>query len=234
MALGILKYLSIQNQSVEAHLRLIDPPAYSAPLEDSTMKIGIVLFVFWVVVGAIGCSVSSDNDYPEIQVSVATEVGINMCAKEVGKTFTWQNFQIRNIGDAELTVSQIAIRGDAECAFKCYRGADDLEDPTKTYACPAEGSSPGSFQMTIPPGESQILKIEYTPSGENFEDQAALVITSDTNDDDSEDELWQKLVVPMCGIGTVAQGDWEKYCDETGDDYLECKPPKQGASGCAD
>ncbi|MDJ0761537.1 MAG: hypothetical protein QNJ97_00995 [Myxococcota bacterium] len=104
---------------------------------------------------------------------------INLCAidHELGTPLVWQNFQIRNNNPTTpLKISNIEIRGDASCAFKCFRSPVGSE--VGLQSCPQESASNPPVDLILTPGEAAIVRIEYTPTALDVTDYAALVITS--------------------------------------------------------
>jgi hypothetical protein len=166
------------------------------------VPIVLIVFFFWS-----GCIDNSTNKEPALTINF-TE--INLCFKKVGETYTWQNMQVANSGSADLTIANIEIRGDANCAFKCFREAADNEATNQMYECSYEHENSPPFQMTLTPGEVRLIKIEYTPSQVGISDTATLAIESDARnftvnseavDGTPEDYIWQKRLIPMCGTG---------------------------------
>jgi hypothetical protein len=187
-----------------------------------------------ILVWSSGCvDGGGTNKKPALQVNF---VEINMCFKEVGQTYTWQNMQMVNTGSADLTIAAVEIRGDVNCAFKCFREPADTEPSDQFYECKNEHENSAPFQMTVPPGEARILKIEFTPSQVGVTDKAALAITSDASnftvsseavDGTADDYIWQKRLVPMCGTGIdteLADGGCEEVDAGCGDPLTADSP----------
>lgn len=198
------------------------------------------LFVSTLMLIAIwwaGCIDSSTNKKPSLTINF-TE--INMCFKKVGETHTWQNMQLLNSGNADLTIANIEIRGDANCAFKCFREPADNEALEQLYECSYESENSPLFEMTLRPGEEKIVKIEYAPSQVGVTDTATLAVTSDASnftvnseavDGTAEDYTWQKRLIVMCGTGIdeeIPEGECEEVDAGCGD------PQPIEAPGCGE
>jgi len=139
------------------------------------------------------CSISNGDGQAAIAINYES---INLCNKPMDETFTWQNFQIQSTGWSDLIVTNIEVRGDANCAFEVYRPAAKGESPDQTYLCPGEAESSPAYKLELSPGEVQILRIDYTPSAPGVLDRADLIISSNAG---------RRLVVPMCGVGIALQ-----------------------------
>ncbi len=153
-----------------------------------------------IVLLCIGCTGQQDNMRPEIDVNYEH---INMCRKEIGSTSTWQNFLIKNIGDANLIIADIKLQSDNN-AFECFREPINVNEADLDQSIPCSiGSQPG---MTILPNHMTILRIDYTPTEasipDDVVDQATLVIVSNATSDEDEAEL-TSLEIAMCGTGFV-------------------------------
>jgi hypothetical protein len=183
------------------------------------------------------CSPSDNNGQSAIAIN---HESINLCKKPMGETFTWQNFQIQSAGWSNLIISNIEVRGDANCAFQVYRPAANGESPDQTYLCAGEEKSSPPFNMTMPPGSVQILKIDYTPSAPGVMDRADLIITSN---------IGTQVVIPMCGAGIELQEfdgaepgtssdagvDMDEDLDSGTVDCPDCgEPLESGAPGCTE
>ncbi len=165
------------------------------------------LSVALVVALFAGCTGDSGNVSPKLEVNIEIDSGIRLCQKVVGKTYQWQNLQLNNTGKGDLIVSNIEVRGDANCAFQVYREVAFGEDPAGVYLCPQEHEKKAPFEMIVPAGASRLVRIEYTPSAANVLDQAALVITSNATNIAPEEEQWKPLILPMCGRGIAEETD---------------------------
>jgi hypothetical protein len=157
------------------------------------MKKYLITLMLIMVLFLCGCSISNDDGQGAITINYES---INLCNKPMDETFTWQNFQIQSTGWSDLTITNIEVRGDANCAFQVYRPAANGESPDQIYLCPGEAESSPSFKLKIAPGSVQILKIDYTPSALGVLDRADLIISSNAG---------RRLVIPMCGVGIALQ-----------------------------
>jgi hypothetical protein len=179
-----------------------------------------------------GCAGESRELTPDLAASPAE---VNLCFKELGSTYEWQGLQLENSGDADLLITNIEVRGDSSCAFRCFREAVGGESSDELHPCPqeSEGGPTLLFQMTIPPGGMRFVTIEYTPSADDVPDSASLVITSDAESYLPEGANLGQAVVPLCGQG-FEPGDYPGD-DPDLDGGVECpvcEPPEPGAPGC--
>ncbi len=209
----------------------------------------------------LGCTSAGKSNEPELEISPTVSQGINFCQKPVGEKFIWQNFQMRNTGDANLIVTGIMLRGDASCAFRCFREAAMGETAGELYPCPEEEQGETPFEMIIRPGATRVVRIEYTPAQIGETDRAALVIRSNAADIDPGEEQFTTVAIPMCGTGSEADtaivddldaggpsdeaadaapeddaGDDESDEDDATESHLDCgscgKPLSPGAPDC--
>ncbi len=152
---------------------------------------------------AASCINSVASDKSRLELNVDT---VNFCQKEVGKTFQWNDLQLRNTGSETTTVSGIALRGNGACAFQCYYErppAMPSGEPT-LEPCHEEGAGAGFGPIEIDPGTTFLMRMSYTPTGVGIVDTAALVITTDAGNQTADEEEVATLVVPMCGVGIDA------------------------------
>ncbi len=201
-------------------------------------NLSILLFV-WISAVLYCCSPIDDNGQSAMTIN---HQSINLCNKPVGETFSWQNFQIQNVGWSNLIIFNIEVRGDANCAFQVYRPAAKGESPDSVYLCSEEEEASPPFELTISPGRVTVLKIDYTPSAPGVMDRADLIITSN---------IGPQVVVPMCGAGIETPESNETESDAGPDaspdaatdpdndpdsdpvDCPECGDPLEaGAPGC--
>lgn len=181
------------------------------------MKTFFLLFVLSIGV-ASGCTLNDTLQPPELSVQVQN---INLCAKEVGVPYTWQNLQLRNTGEETLIVSNIELRGNSTCAFQCEREPADGQSAENNHVCPEEGENAPGFRMTIWPGDTRLVKIVYTASGEGVIDRADLVITSNGENMGADNQL----VIPMCGVGVREIVD--EACEDAGTADASCESDVQ-------
>ena len=190
----------------------------------------------------LGCADNGVNSgSPEIDVSIDE---INMCLKEPGTAFRWEGFEISNSGDENLIISNIEIRGDKSCAFRCFREHADTEAGDRSYPCAREEDRSQPFQMTVPPGSTRLVRIDYTASNAGVTDMAALVITSNAENHRAEGSTWGQLVIPMCGAGYSPENAVDAGADggvgqDAGGELTEQRPDcpicatvEKGSPGC--
>lgn len=185
-----------------------------------------------VALGAAACAGGSDDDRPELEVA---PLEANMCFKELGESFDWAGLQLTNVGDAPLVVTNLEVRGDATCAFRCFREPADGEDPTGSYPCPQEEENAPGFVMTIMPSDLRFVRLVYTPSAADSTDRAALVITSNSADLLADGAELGALEIPLCGTG-IEPGGFEPP-DAGVDGGVECPSCANipaGADWCVD
>ena len=188
------------------------------------------------LLGAAACTGGSTTASPEL---VVAPLEVNMCFKELGSSHEWQGLQLRNAGDAELVITNIEVRGDESCAFRCYREPIAGEDPTGTYPCPQEEEADPGFVMTLPPYDIHFVRLVYTPSEVDVTDRAMLVITSNSAEHVAEGAELGTVEVPVCGTG-IEPGSFDPPDagpDAGVDGGVECPacaniPP--GADWCTD
>lgn len=201
------------------------------------MKQVILSILFFLFVA--GCVGSGANDAK----MVLNVDAINFCNRPVGETVVWNDVQITNTSRGELTLSNIAIRGNATCAFEVSYPRENENGKLKTSTVKAEGN--GSFTpLVISPHQGIVLKVAYTPSSEGEDDQAALVITSNAANLNSGSKETVTTVIPMCGVGVSADAfstdlwdagiELDAGASDAG--VLECKSCgkalKKGAPAC--
>lgn len=189
-----------------------------------------------------GCAgKGEDAGSPDIELSMKE---INMCLKEPGTTFVWQGFELRNSGEENLIISNIEIRGDKNCAFRCFREHADDEEVDLSYPCAREDDGSKLFQLTVPPGYASMVRIDYTAAEAGATDQAAVVITSNADTYLEEGSGWGRLVIPMCGAGYEPVDGFDAGVDAGGEydaggdsekgrpDCPTCATLEKGAQGC--
>jgi hypothetical protein len=168
---------------------------------------------------------------------------INLCKKAPGETFTWENLQLTNTGPGDLIIADITLRGNANCAFEALREAADEEPADTLYPVAPEEETSTGFIMTVPVGQTRVIRVDFTPSGAGVTDEAALVITTDATNLPPTEAVWKTLVIPICGTGLEA-GETEPEADAGPDASVDsgaeappiCEPcgatPEKGAPGC--
>jgi len=179
-----------------------------------------------------GCATDSAKRTADIEVSPAAG---NMCFKQLGASYEWQGLQLQSVGEADLIITNIEVRGDSGCAFQCSRQAADGEPPDQLYPCPQEGDGSPGFAMTVPPGSIRFVRLIYTPTADGVTDQASLVVTSNAESYLDEGSPTGRVEIPLCGQGFEQGDEPDAGADEDGGvDCPECVPPAPGAAGCSD
>ena len=203
------------------------------PLESPAMK--QLISIIFVLFGVVGC-VGSGSDDARMVLNVDT---INFCNRPVGETVVWNDVQLLNASRGELTLSNIAIRGNETCAFEISYPRETVPGKLKTSNAKPEGSS--FAPLVVPSGQGIVLKVAYTPSGEGVTDTAALVITSDAANLNNGPNETVTTVIPMCGVGEKSDASlWDAGVELDGGDpdagERSCgscgKALKKGVPGC--
>lgn len=181
---------------------------------------------------AFGCTTNTTERTADIEVSPAEG---NMCFKQLGTSYEWQGLQLQSVGEAELVVTNIEVRGDASCAFQCFREAGEGEATDQLYPCPQESEGSAGFTMILQPGEIRFVRLVFTPSEANVTDFASLVISSNAEPYLDEGSQLGQLEIPLCGQG-FEEGDLP---DGGGDPdggvaCPECMTLEPGSDGCID
>jgi hypothetical protein len=196
------------------------------------MPIRQALTITALALVAFGCTTTSAERTADIEVSPAEG---NMCFKQLGTAYEWQGLQLESTGEADLVVTNIEVRGDASCAFQCFREAADGEALDQLYPCPQESEGSAGFTMTLAPGELRFVRVVFRPSAAGVTDFASLVITSDAESHLAEGAQLGQLEVPLCGTG-FEEGDLPDggVDPDGGADCPECATIEPGAVGCTD
>lgn len=152
---------------------------------------------------AASCINSGASDKSRLELNVET---INFCEKEVGKTFHWNDLQLRNTGKDPTTISGIALRGNESCAYRCFyeRPPAAVGGEPTLEPCAEEGSAAQFAPIEIAPGTTFLMRMSYTPTAVGVVDRAALVIATDAGNQTSDEEETATLVVTICGKGIEA------------------------------
>ena len=150
-----------------------------------------ILFISLLQSGCIG------NNGPNAKIDLNV-ITINFCHRPVGETVVWNDVQIRNLGRDNLTISKMAIRGNATCAFEVSYPKTGANGKTMTASVPAEANAKNFSSWTIPASGAALIRVAYTPSAVGETDRADLLIESDSAKLDT-----QLVVVPMCGTGAA-------------------------------
>ena len=125
---------------------------------------------------------------------------INFCHRPVGETVIWSDVQVMSTGGGPLTLSKIAVRGDANCAFRVFYPETSASGKLNTRIAPDEQA--GHFApIVIASGEAIVLRVAYTPSSDGVTDRADLVMTSNAVNISDVDQKSVTSVIPMCGMG---------------------------------
>jgi hypothetical protein len=185
-----------------------------------------------LVLAGTGCTTGSKQTKADLEVTPAQG---NMCLKQLGTSYEWQGLQLASVGDAELVITNIEVRGDSSCAFQCFREAAGGEPADQLQPCPQESEGSPGFEMLLEPGAVRFVSIVYSPSEAGVTDYASLVVTSNADSYLAEGSELGQVEIPLCGQG-FEQGELpDAGADpDAGVDCPECEPIDPGAPGCAD
>ena len=116
--------------------------------------------LFLVALFLVACIDQEATSKSRLEMNVET---VNFCQKEVGKTFVWNHLQLRNTGSEAAMVAGIAVRGDKNCAFKCFYERPPADETA---------SSTGISRRSIPAGRPSSKVTRANPSCLSRQDTA--------------------------------------------------------------